>query len=367
MRHACWERTDVPARFTTLVGVEHALVQAPMAGASTPELAAAVCEAGGLGSLACALLGPMEIADEVAAIRARTDRPLNLNFFCHREPAAARDVLERWIARLEPYYAERGLERARATSGADRLSFDEALCEAAVAARPAVVSFHFGLPPPTLVARVKEAGCLVISSATTVAEARYLADHGCDAIIAQGAEAGGHRGMFLTDDAAAQVGTMALVPQVVDAVDVPVIAAGGIGDARGIVAALALGASAVQLGTAYLRCPETTASPLYRERLERADDDATVLTNVFTGRPARGLANRVTRELGPLSPGAPPFPLAAGPLLPLRAAAEPEGSADFSAHLAGQAAPLARALPAAELTRALVHEAAELARGLGRP
>jgi nitronate monooxygenase len=351
-------------RFTRLVGIELPVVQAPMAGASTPELAGAVCEAGGLGSLACGMLGAEAIVAAVAQIRSRTDRPLNLNFLCHREPAADDAVLRRWIERLAPYYAERGLEPPPADAIARR-PFDDEACEVVESVRPAVVSFHYGLPAPDLVGRVKDAGSLVLSTATTVAEARHLAENGCDAVIAQGAEAGGHRGMFLTEDVAAQVGTMALLPQVVDAVDIPVVAAGGIGDARGIVAAFALGASAVQLGTAFLRCPETALPLAFRERLDHATDETTVLTNVLTGRPARGLANRVVNELGPLSADVPPFPLAAGPLLPLRAAAEAAGASDFSTHLAGQAAPLGRAVPAADLVRTMMREAAGIARGLG--
>jgi nitronate monooxygenase len=201
----------------------------------------------------------------------------------------------------------------------------------------------------------------VIASATTVKEARWLEAEGCDAVIAMGFEAGGHRGIFLSDDPAGdmarQVGTFALVPQVVDAVKIPVIAAGGIGDARGIVAAFALGASAVQLGTAYLFTPEARIPAWHRAALEKASDDATMVTNLFTGRPARGIANRLMRELGPLAAEAPRFPLAGGGLLPLRQVAEAAGSGDFSSQWAGQAAALGRSLPAGDLTRKLAAEA----------
>lgn len=217
-----------------------------------------------------------------------------------------------------------------------------------------MVSFHFGLPSVPLVDRVRATGATVISSATTVAEARWLAEHGCDAVIAQGAEAGGHRGMFLTDEPAAQVGTLALVPQVVDAVDVPVIAAGGIADARGVAAALALGAQGVQVGTAFLRTPEATTSAVHRRALADAADDATVLTNVMTGRPARGIVNRMVGEVGPLSDDAPVVPYATAGIAPLRAAAEAHGSGDFSPLWAGQAAPLAREEPAEDVVRRLV-------------
>ena len=235
-----------------------------------------------------------------------------------------------------------------------RGAFDDQACELVEELRPPVVSFHFGLPAAPFVARVHGAGAQVLSSATTVAEARWLAEHGCDAVIAQGCEAGGHRGMFLGTDPAHQVGTMALVPQVVDAVDVPVIAAGGIADHRGVVAALALGAEAVQVGTAFLRTPEALTSEPHRRALAEAADDATVLTNVMTGRPARGIENRLIREVGPLSDDAPAFPYATAGTAPLRAAAEAAGSGEFSPLWAGQAAPLAREEPAAEVVRRLV-------------
>src|SRR5690349_12835888 len=257
-----------------------------------------------------------------------------------------------WQNKLQPYFAELG---AQPSGGPSRAPFDETLCVLVEELRPEIVSFHFGVPEASLLARVKATGARVLSSATTVAEARHLEAVGCDAIIAQGAEAGGHRGMFLTDDVAAQVGTFALVPQIVDAVKVPVIAAGGISDARGIVAAFALGASAVQLGTAYLRCPEATIK--YRAALATATDDSTRITNVFTGRPARGIANRLVRELGPMAPDAPPFPLPTPMFSPLRVRAEAAGSFEFTPLWAGQAAALTRELPAAELTRTLMREA----------
>jgi nitronate monooxygenase len=336
-----------------LLGVELPVVQAPMAGSNDSTLAVAVSAAGGLGSLPCALLTPDRVRAEVAAVRAGTDRPFNLNFFCHadRPPSAAEG--ERWIDRLGPYYEELGAARPSGlTSG--RAPFDEDLCALVEELRPPVVSFHFGLPAAPLLDRVRATGAVVLSSATTVAEARWLAEHGCDVVVAQGAEAGGHRGMFLTGSAAAQVGTLALVPQVVDAVDVPVVAAGGIADARAVAAALALGAQAVQVGTAFLRTPEATTSALHRAALAGAADDATVLTNVVTGRPARGIVNRLLGEVGPLSADAPAFPYATAGTAPLRAAAEAAGSAEFSPLWAGQAAPLAREEPAAGVVARLV-------------
>jgi nitronate monooxygenase len=230
------------------------------------------------------------------------------------------------------------------------------MCDLVEEFAPEVVSFHFGLPEQSLLERVRATGAKIISSGTTVEEARWLEGQGCDAIIAQGYEAGGHRGMFLSQDITTQAGTMALVPQVVDAVKVPVIAAGGIADARGIAAAFALGASAVQIGTAYLFCPEAKVSQLHREALRRARDNDTILTNVFTGRPARGIVNRIAREAGPMSDLAPEFPLAACAIAPLRATAEQAGSGDFSPLWSGQAAALAREVPAGELTRELAAE-----------
>jgi nitronate monooxygenase len=344
-------------RFTELVGVELPIVQAPMAGFVGADLVIAVAEAGGLGSLPCALLGPDDVRQEVTAIRERTDRPMNLNFFCHQEPAVDATVMQAWQQRLAPYYEEFGVTLADELSSPGRLSFDASMAEMVAELRPAVVSFHFGLPEGALVDSVRATGAKILSSATTVAEAIWLADNGCDAVIAQGAEAGGHRGMFLTRDVSTQIGTLALVPQVADAVDVPVVAAGGIADGRGVAAAFALGADAVQVGTAYLLCPEAEASDTYRSALVAADADGTALTNVFTGRPARALVTRVVAEIGPLCDAAPDFPLASASVMPLRAAAEARGSTDFSSMWSGQSARLTRPMPAGELTRLLANGA----------
>jgi nitronate monooxygenase len=350
-------------RILDLLHIDAPILLAPMAGPGLAELAIGVAEAGGLGALPTALFGADQVRSEVATFRSRSSRPINLNFFCHMPPVAdpARDAA--WRDRLAPYYRELGLDPTTPIKPSARAPFDDALCRLVEELRPEVVSFHFGLPEPALLDRVRAAGAKILASATTVAEARWLDERGCDAIIAQGAEAGGHRGVFLTGDpiaaCATQPGTMALVPQVVDAVSRPVIAAGGIADGRGIVAALALGAAAVQIGTAYLFCPEAKVPAAHREALRRATDDGTAMTNVFTGRPARGLVNRAMRELGPLSGDAPAFPLAGGALAPLKARAE----GDFGSLWAGQAAALGRERPAAELTRALAEDAlARLAR-----
>jgi len=269
-----------------------------------------------------------------------------------------------WRRRLEAYYVEIELDHNATVLSSDRAPFDDKMCDLVLEFQPEVVSFHFGLPDRNLLARVRRTGAKIISSATSVDEARWLEDQGCDAIVAQGYEAGGHRGMFLTPDVSTQVGTMALVPQVVDAVKVPVIAAGGIADARGVVAAFALGAVAVQIGTAYLHCPEAQISPIYRQALKDAKDNETAITNVFTGRPARGIVNRLMREVGPMSDVAPGFPLAVAAVAPLRAKSEMAGSADFTPLWAGQAARLNRELPAAELTRRLAEETLEKLRFL---
>ncbi len=354
-------------RFTALANVELPLLLAPMAGPGTPELCIAVSEAGGLGSLPCAMSSTEVIERDLGVIRQRTTRPINVNFFCHRRPEPDADRDARWKARLAPYYAELGLDPDAPVVFAERRPFDDAACTLVERFRPEVVSFHFGLPEPALFARVKATGALVLSSATTVAEARWLEANGCDAIIAQGYEAGGHRGIFLEDPLAAlstQAGTMAIVPQVVDAVTVPVIAAGGITDARGIAAAFALGASAVQVGSAYLHCPEAKVHPGHRAALATAADNATALTNIYSGRPARGIFNRMMREVGPISPDAPAFPNAAIAGTPLRSKSEAAGSVDFTPMWAGQAAGLGRAMPAGELTRELMQRAGEVIRGL---
>src|ERR1700757_712408 len=327
-----------------------------MAGSELSDMVVEVSQAGGLGSLACALLSGEQARKELETIRRRTSRPINANFFCHKPPRDDRARERNWRQRLDTYYAQLQAESNPSPISAPA-PFDEKMCDLVTEIRPEVVSFHFGLPEKRLLDRVKEAGAKVFSSATSVDEARWLEDRGCDAIIAQGFEAGGHRGLFLTEDVSTQVGTMALVPQVVDAVKVPVIAAGGIADARGILAAFALGAAAVQIGTAYLHCPEAQISPLYRQALKGTRDNQTAITNAFTGRPARAIVNRFMREVGPMSDVAPEFPLAAAALAPLRVKSEMAGSADFTPFWSGQATRLGRELPAAELTKQLAAEA----------
>jgi nitronate monooxygenase len=336
-----WNLTNLP------------IIQAPMAGAQDSALAIAVANAGGIGSLPCALLGPDAMRAELAAIRSQSPHPFNVNFFCHTPPVpdAAREA--RWRAALAPYYRELGLDPDAGPTGPQRTPFTAEAVEVLSEFEPAVVSFHFGLPSEELVARVKSWGAKVLSSATTLDEALWLEARGVDAIIAQGVEAGGHRGMFLGDDLSEQPGMSALVSQIVARVKLPVIAAGGIGNAIDVAAAIKLGAAGVQIGTAYLLCPEATTSAVHRAALKSDAARFTELTNVFTGRPARGIVNRLMREQGPINHEAPPFPLAAAAVMPLRLKAESQGSGDFSSLWSGTNSSGCKEISAALLTQEL--------------
>jgi len=350
------------ARLLDLFGIELPIVQAPMANATGVEMAVAVAKAGGLGSLPCAMLGTDKIRAGLAEFRAQSNKPVNLNFFCHALPAEDVAREQAWLTRLASYYTALGATPPSLPLKAGLQPFGEETCALVEELKPAIVSFHFGLPAPALLQRVKSAGCKILSSTTSVKEAIWLAERGVDAIIAQGAEAGGHRGMFIETDVATQIGTLALVHEIVNAVRVPVIAAGGIVDGRGIAAAFALGAAAVQLGTAYLDCPEATISPVHRAALAEPDRQ-TVITNVLSGRPARGVLTRFVREQGPLNAAIPNYPLATPALLPLRAKTEAKGSGDFSLLWAGQSRAPRRNLGAGALTKALADEGlAELRR-----
>jgi nitronate monooxygenase len=345
-----WPRTD----FFDLLGITHPIIQAPMSGFAPPALAAAVCNAGGLGSIGCAGVPPATVRDQVIALRRATNGPFILNFFVHVHPRLDPDATARMRARLSAYFDEFGLG---AVPEPKELfpPFDEEQLALVLELGPRVVSFHFGLPDVSAVRRLKEAGCIILSSATTVAEARWLEANGADAVIAQGFEAGGHRGSFSDSPGAGMVGTMALVPQIVDAVSLPVIAAGGIADGRGIAAAFALGASGAQLGTAFLGCPEATISPLHRAQLRNAVDDGTELTRAFTGRSARALRNRFITEMADSEPLE--FPLQGSLLRRLWDLPSEASRAEFMPFWAGQAAPLIRELPAGQLVDRLVTEA----------
>lgn len=337
-----------------LIGIEHPIVQAPMAGVQDSRLAIQVSEAGALGSLPCAMLNAEQLQVELTKISSATKRPFNVNFFCHKEPVADNERERRWRLQLEPFFNEYEINPQDIPAGGGRQPFSHEVADVVEPFKPVVVSFHFGLPESGLLARVKSWGSTVVSSATTVREARWLEAHGADVIIAQGLEAGGHRGMFLTDDVTTQVGTFALLPQVLDAVNVPVIAAGGIADRAGIRAALSLGASAVQMGTAFLLCDETNTSQLHRDALKSEDAVHSALTNVFSGRPARSLVNRAVRQLGPMNPDVQSFPLAAIPIAALRNRAEALDSADFSPLWCGQNPAGCKEVPVAELIKGLI-------------
>lgn len=337
-------------KITELINVEYPIVQAPMAGVQGSALTVAVSKAGGLGSLPCAMLDLEAMHAELMRITEQTTRPYNLNFFCHKPPQE--DLLreQQWHVHLAPYYRELGLDPEAVPQAAARHPFNQAMVDLIRPFCPPVVSFHFGLPAPELLDQVKAWGAKVMSSATTVEEAIWLQRHGADVIIAQGLEAGGHRGMFLSEDITTQVGTLSLLPQILHAVDLPVLAAGGIACAHGVKAALQMGAAGVQVGTAYLLCPEANTSAAHRQALVSDAACHTALTNVMTGRPARSIVNRLISEVGPISPLAPAFPGAATAVAPLRAAAERAGSGDFSPLWAGQNTSGCCELPAGELT-----------------
>ena len=363
-RSAIWPNR----RLLDLLRVEHPIIQAPMGGHVSPDMPVAVSRVGGLGSFPCSSLTPTQVRDEFTKIRAKTLKPINLNFFCHATPQRDEALESAWSQRLAPYYAELGIDPPPAPAR-PLAPFGAEMCDVVIELKPDVVSFHFGLPDKSLVDRIKAAGCTIFSSATTVTEARWLEDHGADAVIAQGAEAGGHRGMFLTTESASQAGTLVLVPQVVDAGQA--VSAVLHADAPPDVgqAALPMGAGLLQrLRWALRRC--RWARPTYSARKRasllstgqpssRHEKNVTAITNVLTGRPARVFVNRIVRELGPLATGVPSFPLPAAALASLRTKAESSGSSDFSALYAGQGASLARELPAGELTLKLAAEARE--------
>lgn len=351
-------------RILDLLGIEHPVILAPMAGASSPDLVAAVSEAGGLGSFGGAGTPPDRLRNTVQVIRQKTNRPFNINLFSAYTEEFDRDARPgpALTERLAAYHAEMGLGHVPEPGPLFGPAEDqfEVLVEEGVP----VVSFHFGVDP-RLVARAHDMGAKVLCSATTVAEARELEDLGVDAVIAQGAEAGGHRGTFTVDYAMALIGTMALVPQVVDAVSVPVIAAGGIMDARGIAAALALGASAVQMGTAFLACPESPIPDVWKRALDTAEADSTVVTEAMSGKPARGIRNRYIEEVEALGEPFLPYPAQYSVSRDLRKAAAAEDNADFIAMWSGQGVGLIRQTPAAALVADLVSETQALLQRLG--
>lgn len=348
-----------------LLQIEHPIIQAPMAGSTTPELVAAVSNAGALGSHGCAAYRGEKLQTEIFAIKERSNRAFNLNFFVHELLPTPPEAETRMGEMMRPYHDELGLGEVPA-AGPLYLPFDEDTLAVVLADPPPVISFHFGLPDEGLLAPLRERGIVILSSATTVSEARWLADHGVDAVIAQGAEAGGHRGTFLAENYRdAMVGTMALVPQVVDAVSCPVIAAGGIADGRGLAAALMLGAAGVQIGTAYLTTDEAGTDATYRRTLQQAGEDETLVTKVYSGRPARGVRNRYANEMADFEEMLPPFPATYKMNSTLRAAAIKAGRNDLSPFWSGQAVGLNRAGSAGDLTQRIVQEAGEVLAQMG--
>jgi nitronate monooxygenase len=343
-------------RLLDLFGVDVPILLAPMANFAGLDMALAVADAGALAALPCAALNAEQIKEAVARFRAQSSKPLNLNFFCHAMPEKNVEKERAWLARIAPYFDELGVPPPSLPLSAGHPPFAEAACGVIEDLKPEIVSFHFGLPQSDLLARVKATGCKLLSTATTLREAEFLQAHGVDAIIAQGAEAGGHRGMFLETDVSIQVGTFALVRAISARVGVPVIAAGGIADGRAIAASFALGASAAQIGTAFLVCAESTISPLHRQALADPARE-TAITNVLTGRPARGIMNRFMRDQGPMDNAAPAFPFARPAIAPLRSKAEERGSTDFSPLWSGQAAVLPQPMNAGALTRKLAEDA----------
>ncbi len=324
------------------LGITKPFVQAPMAGVQDSRLAIAVCQAGGLGSLPCAMLGLDQIEQHIGKIRDATEQAFNVNFFAHQQGDYTPAMQQQWFEALQPYYAEFGLTEADIATTGGRQPFGHEQAELIADLKVPVVSFHFGLPQPELLQIVKDAGALVLSSATTVAEARWLEAHGADVIIAQGLEAGGHRGHFLSTDVTRQAGTFSLLPNIIKAVKLPVIAAGGISDAITAQAAFDLGASAIQVGTALLLADESDTKPFHRAALQSDAAEHTVLTNLFSGGLARGIVNRFIQEMGYVSEAAPPFPHASFVSNPVKAKAESAGNSDFSSLWAGQNARLAQ-------------------------
>jgi len=339
-----------------LLNIDLPIIQAPMAGAQDHSLCVAVSNAGGLGSLPAAMLSTEVLTEEVKTIKKLTSKPYNLNFFCHTEPGDNQEQFKAWRITLDRYYREFEVDESNLPVGQLRKSFDDTAAAIVEQVKPPVVSFHFGLPDKTLLDRVKRTGAKILSTATSVAEGLYLQEQGVDVVIAQGLEAGGHRGNFLSDDLSLQMKTADLVRGLVFELDVPVVAAGGIGSSASVKKMMSLGAAGVQIGTAYLLCPEMKIKDIHRVALSNGKTQETALTNLFSGRPARGIVNRIMSELGPLRTDLPEFPLAGDALLPLRSILETRGRGDFTPMWSGESFPdpAFHDLSAAEITRQLM-------------
>ena len=340
------------ARLCSLINTELAIVQAPMAGVQGSKLAIAVSNAGGLGSLPCAMLSDDTLLAELNTLSKQTDKPYQLNFFCHTPPQQDHTAEAVWRQLLSPYYNEFDLDIKDIKSGPARKPFTSATADLIEKFKPPVISFHFGLPNASLLDRIKSWGSVILASATTVEEARWLQAHGADAIIAQGLEAGGHRGMFLSRNIDEQLPLRDLLTAIKPLINIPIIAAGGISSANTIAEIMTLGADGVQIGTAFLLCPEADTSVVHRHALKNKTHPTTI-TNIFSGRPARGISNRLIRELGPINPHAPAFPLASTAIGPLRSHAEKQKNGDFSPLWAGSDYRHCRDIPAAQLVAEL--------------
>ncbi|MBL4584514.1 MAG: nitronate monooxygenase [Pseudomonadales bacterium] len=337
----------------SFLGVDLPIIQAPMAGVQDSELAIAVSSAGGLGSLPCSMLSPDALHAELTLIKSKTSQPINVNFFCHTTPKFDAEREQKWRLLLQPYFEEYEVDINDIPTDSGRKPFSHAVADVLEEFKPEVVSFHFGLPQQDLLKRIKSWGAKVISSATTVEEARWLEANGADGIIAQGFEAGGHRGMFLSEELSLQTGTFELLPKIIREVNLPVIATGGITDAKEVAAALSVGAAAVQIGTAYLLCSETKTSRFHRAAIKSDSPHQTEITNIFSGRPARGIVNRGIRELGPINPDVPQFPLATAAITALRKQVELRGCDDFSPLWCGKNIDGCKEVSAADLTSEL--------------
>jgi nitronate monooxygenase len=345
------------------LGLAHPIFQAPLAGGGdTPELVAAVCEAGGIGFIGAAYLTSAQIAETAAAVRAKTSRPFGINLFAPLPHPAAPDNLAPAVVHAAPFYAELGLPPPTAPQPV-KSTFPEQFA-AVLDTGAAVFSFTFGLLSPANLAAARTRGMFIAATATTVEEAITLEQAGADAIVVQGSEAGGHRGTFAAEFAAGMIGTMALVPQIVDAVSIPVVASGGIMDGRGIAAALALGAQAVQLGTAFLTCEEAGVPAAYKDAILAARENDTLITRAFSGRPARGIVNRFMRETEAAPGVILPFPLQNALTRPMRTAAAKQGRAEYLSLWAGQGIRMARRQGAGDLVERLAQETEETLRRL---
>lgn len=334
-----------------LLGIDIPIIQSPMAGTQNWELALAVSQAGGMGSIPCAMLDPDQVKAEIESYKALSERPYNLNYFCHRVPTVNNQKMAAWEKHLEGYYQDLCVSPPSGP-GQLRHPFDEQMADLIEPFSPPVLSFHFGLPSKALVKRVKSWGSTILSSATTLEEGCWLEENGADIVIAQGYEAGGHRGMFLTSDISTQMGTFALVSQLTNTVNVPIVAAGGISSSKDVKAMLRLGASGVQAGTSYLLCTEAKTSDIHRKALK--DQSAkTALTNIFSGRPARAIRNKIMQDLGDICEAAPEFPYSSIALAPLRQEAESYSSPDFTPLWSGQNRSGCRAVSASQLTEEL--------------